>query len=465
MKRLYLLTFFAFTCIATFAQTSTTITDASQDFAFKLFNNILANRESYENVNVSPLSAQIALSMLLNGANGETREEIMKALSYKGFTIDEINAFSNMLLDDVTKRPEFNYNTNGWMDEETALNEFNTRYPLCELTNGIWMRSDIIFQDAFVKTMKEVYYAGFDNCDFTTMEGVDKVNDWVNEHTHGLIKKIFNEPQSEELAIVLANALYFKGAWTVQFEDELTHEEPFYLPDGKAVNVKMMNVREAFRTFTTENFKTITLWYGYNGKFSMTIFLPIDENVMPELKLEDWKATFAYISGFDMPINLNMPKFEFEDKNDLIPTLENLGMHLAFSNYADFSNQIVDRKVKVDKVYQLSNIKVNETGTEAAAVTVIDQTEFAGFDDSDCEDFIINRPFYFTIEDRQTQSLLFIGRVSDFTGDKFEVATSIKQTTTPSSNNSCYDLSGRQVNPQTYKGIYIVNGKKMIGQH
>ena len=461
MKRLYTLALCAFVSIASYAQASNSITDASQVFAFNLFNKVVADRENFENVNVSPLSAQLALSMLINGANGETKDEIMKAMSFEGVSLDEVNTFSNKLLDEVTKRPEFKYDPNLWPDEEMAMNAFNTEYPLCELANGIWMRNNFIFQNQFVKTMRELYYAGIDNCDFTTQEGVKKVNDWVSDHTHGLIEKVFNGPQSEELAILLANALYFKGVWTVEFRDELTQEAPFYLPEGKAVNVMMMNNSAYYKSFTTEKFKTVTLTYGYNNKFSMTIFLPINEKAMPELSLADWKITFANGKDYYKPLNLYMPRFEFDDSNNLVPTLQSLGMQKAFGSQADLSNMVDNAELFVGKVFQLSKIKVNEKGTEAAAVTVI---EIAGssFDEPEYEDFIINRPFYFTIEDRQSQSLLFIGRVSDFTGDKFEVATPISNIEMPKSNNSCYDLSGRLLKAEPEQGIYIKDGRKVI---
>ena len=195
----------------------------------------------------------------------------------------------------------------------------------------------------------------------------------------------------------------------------------------------------------------------------MTIFLPIDDTSMPDLSLADWKATFSNGQNAYKPLNLYMPQFAFDDGNNLVNTLKNLGMLKAFESDADLTNMVAENGYNVDKVFQLSKIKVNEKGTEAAAVTII-EIESTNWDEPKYEDFVVNHPFYFTIEDRETGTLLFIGRVSDFMGDKFEVATSISKFSPQKSVDACYDISGKIVNPQTYKGIYITNGQKAVNR-
>jgi len=445
------------------------LTTSYQHSAFALFNALLQQEPQKDNICFSPLSVQMALSMVQNGAAGNTLSQLQQALGTTGFTNEEISQFNNKLSKALTERPteEMQYieQEAEWAGVDPQ-EMFDGYFPKCELANGLWTRPDVQLYDTFVDVLRSYYDAGVDAVWFDTWEGIEKINAWATDKTHGLIPKIYQEPQSSDLAVVLANALYFKGSWTVPFDPENTEKGQFWLDDESYANVDMMLARDRFDCAMTPSFQTITLYYGANFDFSMTLFVPLEGTTLPPLTFEDWTAA---MKPTNMHINLYMPRFEIDGNYDLVGVLYSLGVTDAFNNKADFT-QMCKVNRAIDKIYQLSKIIVNEEGTEAAALTVIEMPD--GMDmtrPEDYQDFKVDRPFYFTIQSREANAILFAGRVTHLEGTIEHVTGIERPTPDPSRDGgekagAWYDLSGRKgaLSRTLPKGIFIRDGKKVV---
>ncbi len=444
-------------------ETPTALTTASQQTAFTLFDAVA--RQQTGNICFSPLSAQMALAMLQNGAAGNTLTQLQQALGTQGFTDQEIGQFYAHLSEQLTERPP--YST--YADYYEAIAEemqtdpqeiYDGFYPRCELANSLWTRPGLTLYDTFTEALRSSYDAGVDAVRFSTWEGIERVNGWVYEHTHGLIPMLYDKPRSSDLAVVLTNVLYFKGSWTKEFDPEATHKAPFLLDEDTYATVDMMLDRGRYECAVTPSFQTITLHYGTSNDFSMTLFVPLEGTELPPLTYDDWKASRQMTL---LHINLYMPVFAIDQQRySLEDILMNLGVTDAFSLNADFS-RMTDSQLKVENVYQLSKISVNEKGTEAAALTVIEMPD--GIDPTrpeDYQDFKADRPFYFTIQNNKANAILFAGRVTHLEGPVGQV-NAIDALSAAGHSATTFDLMGRSVNTTpTRGGIYIRDGKKVV---
>ena len=465
MKKTYTLFAILFVSLTTMAQGSAEIQNSNanlaesyQKVAINLFNEVIKNEK--DNVCFSPLSAQLALSMLQNGAKGQTLNLMQKTLGTEGLSQEDVNKYNQLVIKTLTDRPDFNH------DDKELLAIFDTMYPTCEIANALWNRPDVEICQPFADCLSTYYDADIAPVRFYLQEGIDYVNGWVNEKTHGLINSIYKEPQSTDLAIVLVNALYLKAAWAIPFWKELTKKEQFYLEDGKTVQTDMMFVSDpGFTTGQTGSFRCVNIPY-YNS-FYMTVFVPADGYELPDFNYEDWKTAVNLIKFPNddykqVGVNLKLPKFNIDGNYNLIPALKSMGMAGIFDSSADFTKMCEDNK-SVSAVQQFDIIKVDEDGTEAAAVTIIEATESIPIQPEKNIDFFVDRPFYFTIENTQTNTILFMGKVMNPGGSISGEATGIKESLPDNQTNApVFDLSGRRLSHIPAHGIYIQNGRKYI---
>lgn len=429
---------------------------AYQQSAFSLFNAVAQNEA--DNVCFSPLSLQMALSMVQHGAAGNTLQQMQQVLGTKGFSNEQIGEFNRLLSKQLTERPPYDEEFYRNYDPENPQEAYNGLYPICELANALWRRPDVELYEDFLQALLTYYESPAEAVEFSTWDGVDRINGWVSDHTHGLIPKIYHEPQSEDLAVVLTNALYFKGSWTFPFDEEATEVQPFWLDDESFVRADMMSLLETLDCSATPSFQTVTLPYGDEGTFSMTLFVPKEGTQLPPLTYEDWSA--ATQSRHWQPLHLRMPRFEVDGNYDLTGVLADLGMKDAFDKSADFT-KMCETKRKIDKVSQLSKIIVNEKGTEAAAITVIEMCDGMGPDPDSFQDFTVDRPFYFTIQNSKQDAVLFVGRVTQLPGT-VEYLAGVSAVGQQKKAGRCYDLQGRSLQRVPQKGVYIQDGQKRV---
>ena len=411
---------------------------SNNDFAIRLFRQARDERSSI----MSPLSITYALGMMNNGAAGQTQQEINDVLGFGETGADAINQFCRKMLTE-----------SGQLDKETRVDIANTIY-----VNNHWGYE---LQAPFVQKANEYYDAQPETRDFYDGITRDVINQWGSDHTEGMIKEILSKDGFNQDAVsYLLNALYFKGTWVTKFDPNNTKEESF---NGGAI-VPMMHIPRGeflggaeFDYTSNDLYQAIKLPYG-NEAYLMTVILPQEdktiEDVLDQMDGQNWQ-----FHGRGTIVDLKLPRFETEASIDLKPVMSALGMPTAFNpDFADFSD-FCNVPTYIGLMKQVAKINVNEEGTEAAAVTIIEIT--TGM--PDIADFHATRPFIYIISERSTGIIFFIGQ---YMGDITMGIPQVECNTKTVENPAIYDLQGRKVSTdQSFslkKGIYIVNGKKVI---
>lgn len=357
----------------------------SNTFGLDLFK--LTAQGDTGNMMLSPLSAATALTMLLNGCEGETYDQIQQMLGFTDLTITEINDAYKSLLSQLLS-----------VDPEITLT----------LANAIFYHSDFMVKQPFLNTLEEDFSATVKSLDFSQPSALEAINAWADDKTNGKIPKVLDE-LSPSTVMILMNALYFMGNWTYRFDKELTVTAPFYTDDGNIMQVSMMQNTLSLKTFSAEDFSAVELPYGRTN-FSMIVILPDGGpgEFVADLNENIWEEMTAYFDNTDASVEIifSMPKFKFAYEKSFKEQLIALGMTDAFDEIQADLGGISDEDIFVSFVKQNTFIDVNEEGTEAAAVTTI------GIEITSAPvSFTVNRPFVFAIRERTSNALLFIGKV------------------------------------------------------
>ncbi|MEW5924113.1 MAG: serpin family protein, partial [Candidatus Zixiibacteriota bacterium] len=243
--------------------------------------------------------------------------------------------------------------------------------------------------------------------DFQDLATVTMINNWVDENTHGKITKIVDPPIPDGVAVILLNAVYFKGTWTHLFDTSHTYNAEFHLEDGSTTPCRMMTMEDTVAYFSNDVFEAIDLPYG-DGSFSMTILLPNEnktvDDILLQLSQENWST---WLDSFLPTIEtIFVPRFKFSYNVKLTDVLMAMGMSIAFTPEADLSKMFVSGSGWIDQVIQKTFVQVDEEGTEAAAVTAV--VVVTSLDPG----FMLDRPFLFVIHEHQTGAVLFMGKIA-----------------------------------------------------
>ena len=336
---------------------------------------------------VSPFSLQCALGMLSNGADGETRDEILHTLGLSQYSQEEVNVYFRKLIEGL-------HTVNSAITVKTA--------------NSVWGNAGVPLKDDFQKTNIENYSATVSQLDFSDPSAVDQINAWCNQTTEGLIPSILDDV-NPTATVYLLNSLYFKARWKSEFAPEKTQEGDFTTSSGKVIKAHFMQAKRMAAYVKNEWFTSTSLSYQ-NDSYAMRLILPQPEisidQVLQSLSESDenlWESVAL------ADINLKMPRFTLENKMDLIPALQALGMNKAFTNEADFSS-MSDVATYISLVQQATRLKVDEEGSEGAAVTVIEGDLMSPLPEEKV-DFFLDRPFLFQILEPATGTVLFMGQV------------------------------------------------------
>lgn len=353
-------------------------------FTFDFLKNL--ENEEPQNFFVSPMSLHVALGMLLNGADGKTKDEIQNTLKLTG---------------DLT---QININYRELMEKLPQLDTKVTN----TIANSVWHSNKFTVKSTYTQALRDYFKASISAEDFTKKATVDKINTWANINTNGKIDKVIDEITPEQV-MFLMNALYFKGDWKTPFKTENTHDADFVGSTGKKT-VKMMNMTEDVNYVTRSGYKAIELPYG-NGVYAMTILLPDANKSIKDLSAilsaSEWQALKKDTTK--QKVMVGLPKFTLTYEKNLNAILSKMGMPTAFTNAADFSKMAITAEIlKVGFVKQNAFLAIDEKGTEAAAVTTIGvvTTSMPVY-----PEFICNRPFFFMITEKQGGNILFVGKV------------------------------------------------------
>jgi len=364
------------------------VSSSGNEFSFALFQQ-LAKREAGKNVFVSPLSASMSLGMAMNGAAGPTFDAMRTALRLGTGDMGQIDAGYRGLVDLLRG-----------LDPTTTF----------QIANSIWYRNSVSFRQSFLDTTKEYFDAQVQGLNFADATGsLATINAWVNANTGGKIPKILDEITPDEV-MFLINAIYFKGTWQMKFDPALTTPDRFVAADGTIQTVPFMNRREHLKPMflfgaTQQQVSIVELPYG-NGDFAMDIILPPPnasvDSTAAALTSSAWDALIASLKEVDFA--LAMPKFTLSYERTLTDDLSALGMGVAFTDQANFSGMSAVG-LKLEFVKQKTFVDVNEAGTEAGASTV------TGVVPTSLTEVRVNRPFIFVIRERQTGTIVFMGKL------------------------------------------------------
>lgn len=354
------------------------------EFAFDLFKNTIED-SGETNVFVSPLSVSIALGMAWNGAAGDTKTEMETALKMSGLSVADINDYYKVMQSTLPA-----------IDPTTKLN----------IANSIWYRSGFEVKPAFLKLNTDYFNAEVRELDFAQAWAKDTINNWCSRKTNHLIPEMLDEV-APDAVMYLINAVYFKGVWQKQFDKKNTLEANFTTEANEQVKVNMMFQKDTFLYTQDENAQYLDMPYG-NKAFSMTVILPKEGkttgDVLNFLTVNQWSNVLQ--SLVSQEVEVYFPRFKTKNKFVLNEALKRMGMKLAFTGAADFSN-IANAGLFISRVLHDTYVEVTEEGTEAAAVTVIEFKNSMPM----IPVFRVNKPFLYVIREKSTGVILFIGKM------------------------------------------------------
>ena len=362
----------------------------------------------------SPLSITYVLGMVNDAAEGETERELEQTLGFHEGGIQAVNDYCKKLIDGLPK-----------VDEKVTL----------DIANAIFLNKDYTLKPQFEQDMQTYYNAKAEALDFSASSTLNHINGWCNEKTNGMIPTILDEVDPMMVSYLL-NAIYFKADWASKFDQKNTKEETFTTEKG-STTLPLMHQSVLINYLKNAIFSAVNIPYG-NGMWNMTVLLPEQGKTTDDInnhletsgingiegafcEIEDGIATMSAVAFSPYEVDLKLPRFEtFSDTDDvtdgLIGLLQNMGIHLAFDwAMAEIPN-MCNRPVYIDMMRQKAKIKVNEEGSEAAAVTVAGM-KYESMAHEPIEypkaTFHANRPFVYVIREASSGVILFVGK---FTG-------------------------------------------------
>ena len=380
----------------------TNIATADNTFGFGLLKAVQKTRPN-GNVVLSPVSAALNLSMVLNGAEGQTKEEMLKALSLSGSQIDAINEANAQLI-----------KTMGAQVNGVTLS----------VADSLWVDSQrAMLRPDYRKRVETSYAAQVEGLDFSNPSAPQQVNSWASRETQGKIPKVLERIDPSEVLLLL-NAVYFKGQWTHKFDKAKTQQRDFTLADGTTRQVLRMAQSGRFDYFETPQMQAIRLPFGDgDGGLVMEVLLPAKgsnlDALEAQLTVEHWQEWGARYSRREGTIEL--PRFELQSRYKLNGPLESLGMRRAFqAKAAQLTGMLLPARggsevgrLSISAVLQATYWKVDEEGSEAAAVTSTQIRATAVQRASQPFHMVVDRPFLGAIVDQRSGVLLFVGAIYD----------------------------------------------------
>ena len=355
-------------------------------FQISLFNKINSKYKE-NNLIISPLSIFQAISLVTNGAIGETQQELLKLLD--GKEMEEINHLNSEILKKIK--------------ENSSL----------EIANAIM--SKVSPSIDFKNLAKNTY-----DSEVLPLKNVNQVNKWCEKKTHGKINKIIDKLDPYAFMLVL-NAVYFKGEWFKNFNEDLTRKRIFYNFNKEDKKVDTMEITGHFNYFVDSNLQALELHYKEES-ISALIILPskkLNINEFIEILDKDNEYYYSIINNLkNTKVNLRLPKFELTYSKKLKEVLKTIGVNLPFEKDADFSKIRNQNDIYINEIIHKTYLKVNEQGTEASAVTAVEMLLASAFQPEPEKIYLmhVNRPFLFILRNKnlpKNYDIVFISKIEE----------------------------------------------------
>ena len=368
-----------------------TYVEAGNDFAFRFLKQIDAGEPG--NWFVSPVSLQYLLGLVLDGAEGTTADEICQTLGYPAGQSEAVDAYCRKMLSELPN-----------LDKKTKLT----------LANAIFFNDKMTIKVPYKKRVEKFYDAEVESLDFYQKQGTLRtINGWCNRQTNGLIPAVLDDVSPDMFAYLL-NALYFKGTWMYPFNKRYTQDRTFTLESGQKKEIPMMMKERKYGYGENDVFQRVVLPYG-NGSYSMIVLLPKKghtvADVIASVNGENWKDIHSRW-GYGTLINVWLPPFESKYHIQLNDSRCDMGMPRSFGPAAQFK-PMSDDALWLSFVQQDAVIKVDEEGTEAAAITSAGMLGATAVPEPPrVIDFHCDHPFLYLITENSTGTILFAGKFS-----------------------------------------------------
>ncbi len=359
------------------------------EFVSKTLLEFLKNKDG-KNFVYSPTTLYFALCMLSECVDGNTQSEILDLIGKddaESIKNNAHNLWQKLYVDD------------GISNSVSA--------------NSIWLTDGIEFNQQTIDTLKDSYYASSFSGSFANENYIQKLRDWINEQTGGLLKESVQKEQFDPSTVMsLVSTTYFKSGWDNKFGEDKTTEGTFHSTDGDK-ECNFMHKTENSSYYWSDKFSAIhkSLNEGY-----MSFILPDEDKSIDDL-LRDTKflefvtGSYDNIDSKSVLVNMSVPKFDITADLDLVENLKSLGINDAFSETeADFSPLTTQIPLFINKVSHSTRVKIDEEGCEAASY-VIGGMKGAGHGPTEEVDFVLDRPFIFVVSG-QDNLPRFIGVVN-----------------------------------------------------
>ncbi|KAF1389794.1 hypothetical protein PFLUV_G00077230 [Perca fluviatilis] len=367
------------------------VNEANKEFSFRLYRQLAAHADSQgKNIFFSPASVSTALAALSVGAQGETHRQLFSGLG-----------FNSSLLTQTDVDQAF----------QTFLQRANNTSQE-DASEGTAVFVDKIFKlkPEFLQTLKQSYLADGFNVDFSqSTKSADTINKYVEEKTNGKIDQLVEDLDANTF-MCLISYIYYKGKWATQFDPKLTKQDDFNVDENTKVSVDMMNLEDRLHTYHDRELNTTVLQLPFNSSYSMLLMLPdvmaTLENAISPNHVTKWLKAMMRPRRHDVYI----PKFSIRTSYKLNDVLTEMGMTDMFDGHADLGGIYEEDwfGLTVSKLVHKATLDVDETGAEAAASTAI---LIGRTSDLPGDVLKFNRPFMVIITERNTEKILFLGKI------------------------------------------------------
>lgn len=361
----------------------------NNEFTFSVYGEV---NNHPDNVFFSPYSISSALAMTYTGADGVTQKEMAEVFHF----LEDKKMLSKHF-------SQLNTQFEKYAEEKIQLN----------IANSLWCQQDYQFRKAFLDINRTYYNAGIHNVNFRDdyKQIRNDINTWVEDKTENKIKDLIKRGMLDNMTrLVLVNAIYFKGMWEHPFKEKDTREDTFYLYSTCKTQAKFMNKTLSLNYYEDGVAQVVEIPYS-GEKLSMMVILPKKKYGMEELESrlsQDLYRTYLG-SMHTKKVDLSLPKFTVNAEYELSKVLKEMGMKSAFGEGADFSEMTGNKDLFINNIVHKSFVDVNEEGTEAAAATGVVMRKTSAI--METVEFKADHPFIFLIKDRETNSILFMGRL------------------------------------------------------